>query len=628
MMHTLSEVQMICSLPERRPALAALMPARRLNFGKFAVAAENTFLSLVFAALVLLPLAEILLRSTAGIGFEGSSSLVQHLTLVVGILGAAVAARETRLLGFSAAALIDGRAGRWARFSAFVAAAAVSALLCIASLQFVRAEYAAGRILAHGIPVWIVESLMPLGFGIIALRLILSAADRVAGRIYAGVLAAACVALFVFVPFEPRDMVAPGLAVLLVATLLGAPLFAVIGGAALLLLWSSGVPIASVAVDHYSLSANPSLPAIPLFTLAGYFLAESGAPRRLIEVFDSLFGRFRGSAAIVTVLVCTFFTSFTGASGVTILALGGLAMPLLMGAGYRERTALGLITGGGLPGVLLFPALPLILYAIVAKTSIEAMFVGGLMPAALMLGIVLWWGLRQRPAGDAGRTPFDRVRLARALWAAKWELALPAIPITVLLGGLATPVEAAAATALYAGFVATAIHREVRFYPDIPRIITECGLLVGGILLILGVALALTNFLVDAQVPEHAVEWVKQHIQSPWAFLLALNIFLLAVGCVMDIFSAIVVITPLIVPLGLAFGVHPVHLGMIFLANMELGYLTPPIGLNLFFASYRFGKPIPEVCWSVAPLFLALCAGVLAITYVPWLSLGLPGLLR
>ncbi|MBI2960325.1 MAG: TRAP transporter large permease subunit [Betaproteobacteria bacterium] len=604
------------------------MPARRINVAKLAVAAENTFLSLVFAALVLLPLAEILLRAAAGVGFEGSSSLVQHLTLVVGILGAAVAAREARLLGFSAAALIDGRAGRWAKFSAFVAAAAVSALLCIASLQFVRAEHAAGRILAHGIPVWIVESLMPLGFGIIALRLLLSAANGIAGRLWAGVLAAAWVALFVLIPFEPRELVAPGLVVLLVATLLGAPLFAVIGGAALLLLWGSGVPIASAAVDHYSLSANPSLPAIPLFTLAGYFLAESGAPRRLIEVFASLFGRFRGGAAMVTVLVCTFFTSFTGASGVTILALGGLAMPLLTAAGYRERTALGLITGGGLPGVLLFPALPLILYAIVAKTSIESMFVGGLMPAALMLGIALCWGLRQRPAGNPARTPFDRARLARALWAAKWELALPAIPMTILLGGLATPVEAAAATALYAGFVATVIHREVRFYPDIPRIITECGLLVGGILLILGVALALTNFMVDAQIPEHAVDWVKQHIQSPWAFLLALNIFLLAVGCVMDIFSAIVVITPLIVPLGLAFGVHPVHLGMIFLANMELGYLTPPIGLNLFFSSYRFDRPIPEVCRAVAPLFTALLAGVLVITYVPWLSTGLLSIQR
>ncbi|HET9662582.1 MAG TPA: TRAP transporter large permease subunit, partial [Burkholderiales bacterium] len=396
----------------------------------------------------------------------------------------------------------------------------------------------------------------------------------------------------------------------------------------LLLLWGTGVPIASVSIDHYSLAGNPTLPAIPLFTLAGYILAESGAPRRLIEVFDALFGRFRGGAAIVTVLLCTFFTSFTGASGVTILALGGLAMPLLLASGFRERSALGLITGGGVPGVLLFPALPLILYAIVAKTSMEEMFVGGLLPAALMLGITLLWGLRQRDKSRATPRPYDPRRAARAVWEAKWELILPAVPISILFGGLATPVEAAAATALYAFIVTTLIHRELGVRRDAPRIMTECGLLVGGILLILGVALALTNFLVDAQIPEKAVAWVTGHISAPWAFLLALNIFLLVVGCVMDIFSAIVVITPLIVPVGLAFGINPVHLGIIFLANMELGYLTPPVGLNLFFASYRFGKPLPEVCRSVISLFVALLIGVLVITYVPWLSTSLLAALR
>lgn len=627
MMHALSEQNVIPSLRESGPTLVVPVPPRRLEVGKFMVAAENTLLSLVFLALVLLPLAEILLRSAAGIGFEGSSSLVQHLTLVVGILGAAIAAREDRLPGFSASALLMGRAARLAKLGACAAAAAVTILLCVASTQFVQAERAAGRILAHGIPVWLVESLMPLGFGLVGLRLLHRSAERIEAKLCAGLLAAACVAAFTLTPFEPRDMVIPGLVALFAITLLGAPLFAVIGGAALLLLWGNGVPIASVAVDHYSLTANPSLPAIPLFTLAGYFLAESGAPKRLIEVFDALFGRYRGGPAIVTVLACTFFTSFTGASGVAIVAIGGLAMPLLLASGYRERSALGLVTGGGLPGVMLFPALPLVLYAIVARTSIESMFVGGFLPTALMLGIALWWGVRQRPDSAVVR-PFDRRRLVLALWAAKWDLSLPLVPLVILLGGWATPVEAAAATALYALTVATVIHRDVRFYPDAPRIMTECGLLVGGILLILGVALAFTNFMVDAQIPERAVEWVTQHIKSPLVFLLALNAFLLLVGCVMDIYSAIVVITPLIVPLGLAFGVHPVHLGMIFLANMELGYLTPPIGLNLFFSSYRFNRPILEVCRSIAPLFVALCTGVLAITYLPWLSTGLLGLVR
>lgn len=589
--------------------------------------AENVILSLVFAILVLLPLAEIALRATVGIGFEGSSALVQHLTLAIGILGAAVAAREDRLLGFSASVLLEGHLAGIAKLVGCAAAAAVSVLLCFASLQFVDVERTAGRILAHGIPVWFVQSLLPLGFGVVAIRLLLRSAGNTAGQLRAGVLAAALVTVVALVP-GPSHVVVPALVALLAAILLGAPLFAVIGGAALLLLWDTGVPIAAVALNHYGLTSNPSLPAIPLFTLAGYFLAESGAPGRLIEVFDALFGRYRGGAAIVTVLACTFFTSFTGASGVAIVAIGGLAMPLLLSAGYRDRPALALITGGGLPGVLLFPALPLVLYAIVAKTSIEAMFVGGFLPTLLMLGIALWWGIRQSPPAAAAGRRFSWSRLIRALQVAKWDLSLPVVPLAILLGGLATPVEAAAATALYACAVATVVHRDVKIFPDLPRIMTECGLLVGGILLILGVSLALTNYLVDAQIPDRVVEAVTQHIKSPWMFLLALNGFLLVVGCVMDIFSAIVLITPLVVPLGLAYGVHPVHLGMIFLANLELGYLTPPVGLNLFFSSYRFHRPIMEVCRSVAPLFLALCAGVLVITYLPWLSTALLGFAR
>jgi len=605
-----------------------VMPAARATVHECLVVIENAILSLVFAVLVLLPLAEIALRATAGIGFEGSSSLVQHLTLAIGVLGAAIAAREDRMLGFSAAALLEGHQASIAKFVGCASAAAVSALLCIASLQFVEAERAAGRVLAHGVPVWVVQSLLPLGFGVIALRLLWRAAGHLRERIWATLLAGAVVAVFALSPLQSHHLAAPGLFALLVAALAGAPLFAVMGGAALLLLWESGVPIAAVAVAHYGLAANPSLPAIPLFTLAGYFLAESGAPKRLIEVFDAMFGRYRGGAAIVTVLACTFFTSFTGASGVAIVAIGGLAMPLLLAAGYRDRPALALVTGGGLPGVLLFPALPLVLYAIVARTSIEGMFIGGFLPTLLMLGIALCWGVRQSPVAASAAKRFDRDRLLRALWAAKWDLSLPAVPLAILLGGWATPVEAAAATALYACVVVTIIHRDVKPYPDLPRIMTECGLLVGGILLILGISLGLTNYLVDAQIPDRAVEWVTHYIKSPWVFLLALNGFLLVVGCVMDIFSAVVLITPLVVPLGLAYGVHPVHLGMIFLANLELGYLTPPVGLNLFFSSYRFHRPIMEVCRSVAPLFLALGTGVLAITYLPWLSTGLLGFAR
>jgi len=404
------------------------------------------------------------------------------------------------------------------------------------------------------------------------------------------------------------------------------PIFAVLGGSWLFLLLAQGVPAAATAVNHYSLVVNPSLPAIPMFTLAGYLLAEGGSPARLVEVFDSLFGRFRGGAAVVTVLACTFFTCFTGASGVTILALGGLVMPLLARAGYAPRAALGLLTGAGLPGVLLMPALPLILYAIVARVGIEDMFLGGALPAMLMTGIVVGWGISRQPRARGEAPAFDPRRARRAIAAAKWELALPLVPMGALASGFATPVEAASLTAVYAFVVTVLVHRDLGLRGDLPRVVAECGLMVGGILLVLGVALGLTNYLVDAQVPEKLVEWVKQTIDSRLVFLLALNAMLLLAGCVMDVFTAIVVLAPLVTPIGLAYGVHPVHLGIVFLANLELGYLTPPVGMNLFFASYRFGKPIAEVFRAVAPLFLALAAGLLAITYLPWLSTFLPSL--
>ena len=310
---------------------------------------------------------------------------------------------------------------------------------------------------------------------------------------------------------------------LLGAALLGAPLFALIGGVALFLLVAQGVPAAAVAVDHYSLVVNPSLPAIPMFTLAGYLLAESGAPRRLIELFDALFGRFRGGAAVAVVLACTFFTSFTGASGVTVLALGGLAMPLLLATGYRERTALGLVTAAGLPGTLLMPALPLLLYAIIAGVSIEAMFLAGALPALLMAAIVAAYGVWRQPARVGPAPKFDPARRRAALAAAKWELSVPVVPIAALASGLATPMESAALTALFVLFITAMVHRDLHLTRDVPRVMAECGLIIGGILLIMGLALGLTDYLVDAEVPVRLVAWAKESIGSRVAFLLAHN---------------------------------------------------------------------------------------------------------
>ncbi len=383
------------------------------------------------------------------------------------------------------------------------------------------------------------------------------------------------------------------------------------------------MPAASVAVDHYSLVMNASLPAIPMFILAGYLLAESDAPKRLIEVFDAILGKLPGGAAIVTVFACTFFTSFTGASGVTVLALGGLVMPLLMSAGYLQRSALGLVTAAGLPGTLMMPALPLILYAIVAGVSIEDMFLGGVLPTLLMAGIIVIWGIKHKPIRQVARNEYSWKRIYMALKGAAWELSVPVVPMVALMSGLATPVESASITATYVLFIISIVRRELSITKDIPRIVVESGLVVGGVLLIMGVALGLTDYLVNAQIPDLVADWVKNTISSQIGFLLALNIFLLIAGCIVEIYPAIMVLAPIVTHVGQSYGIHPVHLGIIFLANMELGYLTPLVGLNLFFASYRFGKPIVEIFRAVLPLFLALAIGVIVPDLRPVVQHGL-----
>jgi tripartite ATP-independent transporter DctM subunit len=597
--------------------------ARRMHL------AENWLLVTALAAMALIPILEMLLRGSLRIGIPNASSLTQHLTLVVGMAGAALAAREGRLLAISGLhALLQGNAGRGARVVSSAVTTAVAAALCVGAVQFVQSEREVAHELITGLPVWVVQLFLPVGFALIAMRAWRHAAPTWAGRAAALAVAAGLVAAALLLPL-PRDMiVSAGLVVLLVAIVLGAPVFVALGGAALLLFWGAELPTASLSLDHYRLVVNPSLPAIPLFTMAGYFLAESGAPQRLVRVFTALFGRFRGGAAAVTVFAGAFFTAFTGASGITILALGGLLMPLLRGVGHSERSALGLVTSSGSLGVLLPPSLPLILYAVVAKVPMKELFVAAILPGLTMALLLLLWGRHTAGRQAAAAGGFDVREAGSALAAAKWELLLPVVAFAALFGGFATPVEASAITALYAFFITTFVHRDLSLTRDVPRVLVECGLLVGGVLLILGVALGFTNYLADAQIPDRAIEWATGTLESRIAFLIALNVFLLLVGCVMDIFSAIVVVVPIIVPVAQAFGVDPVHLGIIFLANMELGYLTPLVGMNVFFASYRFGKPVLEVCRAVLPFLAVLLVGVLVVTYVPALSTALQPLVR
>jgi tripartite ATP-independent transporter DctM subunit len=590
--------------------------------------AEELGLTLVLGAMVLLPLAEIVLRGAFRVGIANAAVIVQHLVLVVGMLGACVAAREGRLLSLASLGDVLPTAVRAiARALATGVAVAVTGFLFAAGCDFVLAERAGGGLLAYGIPLWVVQSVMPLGFAVVALRLVERAAESFALRTVTAVVAGLLALGAMLLASHPGILSAPGLALVLLAAVFGAPVYIVLGGAALVLFADADLPIATVPLNHYRLTVNSSLPAIPLFALAGYFLAEGGAPRRFIRVFRALFGGFRGGAALVSVLLTAFFTSFTGASGVTIVALGGLLMPLLLGVKYPERASLGLITSSCSLGVLLPPSLPLILYAIVAQQPIETMFLAALLPAAVMTALLGWLGVHRQPR-DAKPNPFDWREAGAAIRDAKWELAIPFVIFGGLMSGYVTPTETAALTAFYAFVVEVAVYRDLSVARDVPRVMTECGLLVGGIILILGMALGFTNYLFDAQIPDRATEWVRATLSSPWAFLLALNLLLLAVGAFMDIFSAIIVVTPLLVPVGLAFGIDPLHLGIIFLANMELGFLLPPVGINLYFASYRFEKPVSEVVRSVLPALGVLALGVLVITYVPALSTWLPKALK
>ena len=587
---------------------------------------EEVLLAFVLGLMVLLPVVEIILRQSGSPGIAASTTIVQHCTLAVSMLGAAVAARRGRLLSIATTAFLPRRAQVTAAIVAGTGGAAVSALLAVASFRFVMTEREAGTMLWSRVPVWLVEAILPIGFALIATRLIAGSSRNRAGQILAATIALAAATCGSFIDIPSWPLVVGAFAAVCIIAAAGAPIFAVLGGVALVAYWATDIPIAAMAVSHYSLVVNPSLPAIPLFTLAGYILAEGGASRRLVRVFDALMGSMRGGPALVTALACAFFTTFTGGSGVTILALGGLLLPILHQARYSDRNALGLITGAGALGILFPPCLPLILYAVAAGVDVNQLFLAGVIPGILLLALTVWLGRSQQPRVTTAR-PFDRAAALDAVRAAKWELLLPVVVLFVLFGGFATPVEAAAVTALYALFVEVIVHRDYKTPSQLLKVFTDSGLLVGGVLLVLGVALGLTGFLVDAEVPRHAADWVTASVHSPLVFLLLLNIFLIVVGALMDIYSAIIVVVPLIVPLGAAFGIDPIHLGIIFLANLELGYLVPPVGENLFIAAYRFDRPIGELARAVMPMVGVLLAGVLAITYIPALSLWLVRLL-
>ncbi len=416
---------------------------------------------------------------------------------------------------------------------------------------------------------------------------------------------------------------------MILLALLGAPLFTVIAAGAMLGFHLSDIDLSVIAIEIFRLAEMPVLVAIPLFTFAGYLLGESQAPKRLVRLTEALLGWLPGGLAVVALTACAFFTAFTGASGVTIIALGALLYPALREAGYDERFNLGLVTTSGSLGLLFAPSLPLILYGIVVQqtnlgipVAIDDLFLAGIFPGILMLVLLAGWSFW---VNRSLRRTFKTIswrEVGSALIESAWELPLPIVVLAGIYSGYFAVSEAAAVTALYVIVIEVLVRREISL-TNLPGIMRQSMVLVGGILLIVAVSLASTNYMIDAGIPARLFELVNAHVSSPLTFLLLLNIFLLVLGALLDIFSALVLVVPLILPVATGFGIDPVHLGIIFLANMQIGYLTPPVGLNLFIASYRFDKPISEVYRSTFPFLLALVLAVGIITYWPALSLFL-----
>lgn len=580
--------------------------------------AENLLLALTLAALLAFAAASL------HPAWAAADELIRHLTLLAGMQGGMVAARDGQLLAMGA--VVQVLPPRWnspTRLYTGWFATTVTALLTLAAWQFVREEAASASTLAFGVPRIALQAALPLGFAVITLRLAHDSSAIPGVRLLVLVLAAIMAIVAESLGADLAVLRVPLLAALAIATVLGVPIFVVLAGVALIWFLTAGDPVASVPLDHYDQVTNPLLATLPLFTLAGYIVAATGAARRLVRLLRAWSGHLRGGPAVVTVLACAFFTAFTGGSGVTILALGGLLMPILLSSGYRDRTALGLVTGAGSLGVLFAPCLPLILYSIVAQVPMTTMFLGAAAPGLLLVLLACAWGVAASPPVRRRRR-FSWRRALVTTWRAKWELLLPVLPLVLIFGGYALPVPAAALTAAYALLSAAFLNRDLPGAARLLEVVRECGALVGGILLILGAAMGLTNLLITEHVPDRLTAWIGTAIESRWVFLLALNLFLLAVGCLMDIFSAIIVVAPLVVPVALAFGIDPVHLGVILLANLELGYLTPPVGLNLFMSAARFGRPVLEVARAGLPMLAVLATGLALIAAFPQLTLALP----
>jgi len=405
--------------------------------------------------------------------------------------------------------------------------------------------------------------------------------------------------------------------------IMGTPVFIVISAFAIIGFLAEGIPLAAIVVDVYNHFANtPLLYTIPLFTFTGYLFAESNASVRIVDLSKTLLGWLPGSLAIVSLITCAFLTAFTGASGITIIALGGLLYPALIKELYPEKFSLGLLTSSGSLGLLFPPSLPLIFFAVISETSITQLFAAGLMPGFLLIIILSIYSIYIAKNKTTPTKSINTKTVFNAFWTAKYELIVPFAIMAGIISGFVTLGEIAVLCVVYTFFIETYIYKDIQIN-RIFLIIKECMIVVGGILIIMGSAIGFTNYMIDAQIPMVVLEFMQDFISSPFVFLIALNIFLLIIGCILDIYSAILVIVPLIVPIAESYGINIVHLGIIFLTNLEIGYSTPPVGMNLFISCLRFNKSVIFLYKASVPFIILLLIGLMIITYVPQLSLGL-----
>ena len=591
---------------------------------------ENTVAIAVFAVLTFFPALEILARLIGRPGIPASAILVQHMTLWIGFIGAVLATRQNKLLSLIRKPLFQEdkifHLGRWiAKNISFI----VILFLFWGSLNLVIVEYNYPTYIAPGILRWVGQSIMPLGFLLIAAQIFLKSTKNHLLRATMLMITIFIILISLTDAFQDNGLFLwCSVGLIIFSMIFGTPIFIGLGGLAILFFWSDYTPISAISAETYRIVVSPSLPTIPLFTLAGYILAESRASERMLQLFRTAFGWLPGGTPVVIVLLCGFFTALTGGSGVTILALGGLLFPLLRKEGYSELFSLGLITMAGSLGLLFRPSLPLIIYGVTALVSIKDLFIGGLIPGIILSFAVAGYSIFQGYAQHVERQPFNLNQIWAELKNSYWEVIIPLLILYGVFGGYTTLVETSSIAVIYIFIVEVFVYKDLSIR-DMPRIIIDCATLIGGVLIILGVAMGLTSYIVDAQIPMLLMEWVKETITSKYVFLLLLNILLLGVGCLMDIFSAIIIVVPLITPLLELFpDIHPVHLAVIFIANLELGYLTPPVGMNLFLSAYRFDKDMPVVYKATLPFFLLSLLVVLAITYIPILSLGLLRLLQ